>query len=105
MCLVKTPKVSTAAAAEKPVQVFTNRYFVDRGENAVAARLGRNSLRINRSSVAPSAPPIAMLPPNNPLTPGVQTAGGVGAQAPTIRIPSGGPAYDFLGFDALQVQR
>lgn len=87
MCVVKTPKVSKQAAEEKPVQVFTNRYFVDRGADAVAARVGRNSLRIDRAANTPSAPPAAILPPNNPANPitvGVQNGGRTGPQAPTI---------------------
>lgn len=90
MCIVKTPKVSTAASADKPVQVFTNRYFVDRGVDAVAARLGRNALRIDRGSVSPAAPPAGILPPTIPITVGVQSPVGSGPQAPTIRGGGGG---------------
>lgn len=82
MCLVKTPTITPQASQEKPVQVFTNRYFVDRGVNAVATRTGRNSLRIDRSTA--SAPPVTMAPPTQVLTPGVQFDGGSGPQAPTI---------------------
>ena len=45
MCAIKTPKVEQPK--EKPVQVFTNRYFTDAGPDAMRARLGRNSLKIN----------------------------------------------------------
>lgn len=82
MCVVKTPKVSSAAATDKPVQVFTNRYFVDRGEDAVAARLGRNSLRIDRGGTA--APRAAIAPPTNTIATGVQAPVIAGPQAPTI---------------------
>lgn len=78
MCLVKKPKISTAAAAEKPVQVFTNRYFVDRGEDAVAARLGRNALKIQRGTPRPASPQPTM------LIPGVQSVVASGPQAPTM---------------------
>lgn len=47
MCTVSTPKVQQTA--EKPVQVFTNRYFTD-SNDALRARLGRNQLKINAGS-------------------------------------------------------
>lgn len=81
MCLVKKPKISTAAAQEKPVQVFTNRYFVDRGEDAVAARTGRNALKIDRGSTRPTNNNPA---PSQLLIPGIQSLGPAGPQAPTM---------------------
>lgn len=103
MCVVKTPKVSKAASEEKPVQVFTNRYFVDRGADAVAARLGRNALRIDRGSTRPSAPPAGILPPTTPLTVGVQSPAGSGPQAPTIRGGGGWGRADMTGFPSLTI--
>jgi hypothetical protein len=82
MCVIKTPKISPEASKEKPVQVFTNRYFVDRGADAVAARSGRNALRIDLGS--PAGRRSATAAPINNLTPGVQMGIGSGAQAPTI---------------------
>lgn len=105
MCVVKTPKVSSAAGQEKPVQVFTNRYFVDRGADAVAARAGRNALRIDKKSVSPSAPPVAILPPNQPLKPGIQQIASTGPQGPTIRGGSGPLARDGMSYRSLQVAR
>lgn len=71
MCLVKTPKVTQQAAAQdKKVQVFTNRYFTDRGEDALSARIGRNALKITRGSRSPSGPSTGVILPNtspNPL--------------------------------------
>lgn len=81
MCLVKKPKITTAAEAEKPVQVFTNRYFVDRGEDAVAARQGRNALKIDRGTTRPTNNNPA---PSQLLIPGVQAIGPSGPQAPTM---------------------
>lgn len=91
MCLVKTPRVTPAAAADRPPQVFTNRYFVERGADGVAARAGRNALRIDRTSMTPSAPPIALTPPNTAVAPGIQIPLPSGPQAPTMpRVPGGG---------------
>lgn len=50
MCVMKKPKISSAASQEKPVQVFTNKYFVARGEDALAKRTARNSLVIRRKA-------------------------------------------------------
>lgn len=50
MCVVKTPKVSSSAAAEKPPQTFTNEYFMANGPDALRARVGRNALKITRNT-------------------------------------------------------
>lgn len=90
MCVVKKPKVTTEAQKEKPVQVFTNRYFANRGADAAQARVGRNALKIKRTSTQPSAPP-AMIAPSNPtILTGVQSTAPSGMRAPTIPIGSGG---------------
>lgn len=98
MCLVKTPKITPQASQEKPVQVFTNRYFMDRGSDAVVARSGRNSLKINRAtpgSPSTSAPtpapatPSPIVPPVIPVMPG-----GIG----------GGGGFDWRGLGNLQVR-
>jgi hypothetical protein len=103
MCVVKTPKVSKSASEEKPVQVFTNRYFVDRGVDAVAARAGRSALRIDRGSVSPSTQPAGIAPsPTIPITVGVQSPVASGPQAPTIR---GGGYGGGLYYGSLQVAR
>ncbi len=86
MCVVKTPKISPEAGKEKPVQVFTNRYFTDRGADAVAARAGRNALRIDLGS---SPTPATNPAPPQSLTPGVQYDAATGQQAPTIKRAGG----------------
>ena len=71
MCIVKTPKVSTAdaAAAEKDPIVVRNPYLDGVGPAARAQRSGRSSLRIVRGTtkIAPSAPPIATRGPSPSL--------------------------------------
>ena len=108
MCIVKTPKVSPAAAKEKPPQVFTNKYFVDRGADAVAARAGRNALKINLASTRPSAPAAGILPPAGitppavVINPGIQSPVMGGSAVPTIR---GGTSRNNYGFRSLEVAR
>lgn len=96
MCVVKTPKISPEAGKEKPVQVFTNRYFTDRGADAVAARAGRNALRIDLGSTPTPAPP------QSNLTPGVQFNSAPGQQAPTINRP--GSLRDGLAMNNLAIR-
>lgn len=93
MCLVKTPKITpqaTAQEAEKKINYFSNDYFGSRSSSSTLNRLGRNSLRINRSSGSPtpnraanpvSTPnPAPTAPPAVGLNPALKIGGGGGAR-------------------------
>jgi hypothetical protein len=69
MCIVKTPKVSTTDATAKTPEptVIRNPYLDGVDPNTKALRMGRSSLRIERtgSGAASAAPPVSVLPPSS----------------------------------------
>lgn len=78
MCIVKTPKVDPATNKPKDPTVIRNPYLDGVGPLANAARSGRSSLRITRTTApVPKAPPMAVLPPRSPRPPTVAVQPGM----------------------------
>lgn len=81
MCLVKTPKISTETTKERPPHIFQNDYLGGIGPDARAQKRGRNSLRLDSGSVAPS----------------LTVAAGLGSGSPSRSLPSGPISTGFTG--------